>query len=681
MNIKTNWIRVIIFCYIPQLSFAEPLLIDINPVKVTATRVEKNIIDIPASVSYISQEKIQLGAEQVGLDESMTQVPGAFLLNSYNYAQDLRVSIRGFGARSSFGIRGIKIIIDGIPESLPDGQGSIDGVDIGSIHQISVIRGPSSSLYGNASGGAILIDTERGSESPFIELQDIYGGFNLNKKQFKIGGEINKLNYLLNISDTSVDGYREHSEFKNKQFNGRFEYSLTDSSSIISTVHHTDQPLANDPGGVTYEDFLVNPKQARTQNLNFKAGEKIKQTRIGLLYKKNLDNKSELEVKTYYTDRDFSNKLPFEDSGIVNLDRNFSGGGFRYIENLDFFKLKNRLLFGLDFDRQDDNRIRYNNILGERGIETFRQNELITSLGAYLQNEIKINNSVEITFGLRYDDIEFKVSDKFLSDGNDSGQIHFNELSPMISLSLKNKKNKNIYTTISKAFETPTTTEFANPDGGGFNQSISPQKSTNYEIGYKMRDNDNYIETALFYIDVEDELTPFEDPNQPGRTFYTNAGSSDRHGLEIMNTNKINDWLKYSISYTYSNFKYDSFKDINGKVHDGNYAPGIPKHMLNIDLSWSNNYGSFANFKTMYSSEIYADNSNKNIVSSYSVSNINLGRKVTYKDLDINLFLGIKNIFNERYNNNIRINAFGGRFFEPAPKRNTYTGITLEKKF
>ena len=366
MNIKTNWIRVIIFCYIPQLSFAEPLLIDINPVKVTATRVEKNIIDIPASVSYISQEKIQLGAEQVGLDESMTQVPGAFLLNSYNYAQDLRVSIRGFGARSSFGIRGIKIIIDGIPESLPDGQGSIDGVDIGSIHQISVIRGPSSSLYGNASGGAILIDTERGSESPFIELQDIYGGFNLNKKQFKIGGEINKLNYLLNISDTSVDGYREHSEFKNKQFNGRFEYSLTDSSSIISTVHHTDQPLANDPGGVIYEDFLVNPKQARTQNLNFKAGEKIKQTRIGLLYKKNLDNKSELEVKTYYTDRDFSNKLPFEDSGIVNLDRNFSGGGFRYIENLDFFKLKNRLLFGLDFDRQDDNRIRYNNILGER---------------------------------------------------------------------------------------------------------------------------------------------------------------------------------------------------------------------------------------------------------------------------------------------------------------------------
>ena len=219
-------------------------MIDINPVKVTATRVEKNIIDIPSSVSNISQEKIQLGAEQVGLDESMTQVPGAFLLNSYNYAQDLRVSIRGFGARSSFGIRGIKIVIDGIPESLPDGQGSIDGVDIGSIHQISVIRGPSSSLYGNASGGAILIDTERGSKLPFIELQDIYGGFNLNKKQFKIGGEINKLNYLLNISDTSVDGYREHSEFKNKQFNGRFEYSLTDSSSIISTVHHTDQPLA-----------------------------------------------------------------------------------------------------------------------------------------------------------------------------------------------------------------------------------------------------------------------------------------------------------------------------------------------------------------------------------------------------------------------------------------------------
>ena len=182
LNIKIQCVTLIIFCFIFQSSHADPLVIIINPVKIDATRIEKNILDIPASVTHIGKEKIQLGTEQVGLDESMSQVPGTFFLNRYNYAQDLRISIRGFGARSSFGIRGIKIIVDGIPETLPDGQGSIDGIDIGSISEINVIRGPSSSLYGNASGGAILIETERGTKLPFVEFRNTYGDFNLDKQ-------------------------------------------------------------------------------------------------------------------------------------------------------------------------------------------------------------------------------------------------------------------------------------------------------------------------------------------------------------------------------------------------------------------------------------------------------------------------------------------------------------------
>ena len=681
LNIKIQWVVAITCCFVIQSSLADPLVIVINPPKVNATRVEKNIIDIPASVSHIGKEKIQLGTEQVGLDESMSQVPGIFFLNRYNYAQDLRVSIRGFGARSSFGIRGIKIIVDGVPETLPDGQGSIDGIDIGSIYKINVIRGPSSSLYGNASGGAIIIETERGSKLPFIELRNTYGDFNLNKQQFKIGGETENLNYLLNISNTSVDGYRDNSEFENKQFNGRFEYFLSDTSSIVSTIHHTDQPLANDPGGITAADVATNPRQARTQNLNFQAGEKVKQTRFGLVYKTQLGRSRDIEVRTYNTSRDFSNKLPFQNGGIVNLDRSFYGGGLKYTEESKLGKYQNRLLIGIDYDRQDDNRSRYNNLSGIKGNQTLKQNELITSLGAYLQNETKLNDMSEITLGIRHDDVTFDVTDKFLGDGDDSGKINLNEFSPMIGISVKASSNTNIYATVSKAFETPTTTEFANPSGGGFNQAIKPQKSTNYEIGVKTFNSKYSFEAAVFQIDVEDELTPFEDSEQPGRTFFTNAGSSDRHGFELINTRRFNDQFEFSTTYTYSDFKFNHFRDAGGVVYDGKRIPGIPKNLLNFNLSWSNESGSYANLDTTFTGKFYADNGNQNKVNSYRVSNLRLGKNFIRNDLDIGFYLGVNNIFNEKYNSNIRINAYGNRYFEPAPKQNVFFGITVNKKF
>ena len=681
LNIKILWVTAITFCFVTQSSFADPLIIVINPPKVNATRVEKNIINIPASVSHIGKEKIQLGTEQIGLDESMGKVPGVFFLNRYNYAQDLRLSIRGFGARSSFGIRGVKIIVDGIPETLPDGQGSIDGVDIGSIYKINVIRGPSSSLYGNASGGAILIETERGSKLPFIELRNTYGDFNLNKQQLKIGGETANLNYLLNISNTSVDGYRENSEFENKQFNGRFEYSLSGKSSIVSTIHHTDQPLANDPGGITAEDVTTNPRQARSQNLNFQAGEKVKQTRLGLVYKTQLNKSRAIEVRTYNTNRDFSNKLPFQNGGIVNLDRSFYGGGLKYTEEGNLGKYQNRLLLGIDYDRQDDNRSRYNNLLGVKGTQTFQQDELITSLGAYFQNETKLNDISEITLGLRHDNVAFDVTDKFLADGDDSGKINLNEFSPMVGISLKASSNTNIYATVSKAFETPTTTEFANSSGGGFNQTIKPQKSTNYEIGIKTFNNKYSFEAAIFQTDVKDELTPFEDSEQPGRTFFTNAGSSDRHGLELTSIRRFYDRFEFSTTYTYSDFKFNHFRNTGGEIYDGKRIPGIPKNLLNFNLSWSNESGAYANLDTTFTGEFYADNGNQTKVDSYTVSNLRLGKNFIRNDLDIGFYLGVNNIFNEKYNSNIRINAYGTRYFEPAPKQNVFFGITVNKKF
>jgi len=298
--------------FVSSLSVAQGAGLGPIVIVITPTRVEKISDEIPAAISVIGQAEIQLGSEQLGLDESLGRVPGLFTLNRYNFAQDLRLSIRGFGARSSFGIRGIKVIVDGIPETLPDGQGSVDGIDIGSASQITVIRSPSSSLYGNASGGAILIESERGPMIPFAEARVTFGDYNFKKQQLKTGGDTGKLNYLLNLSDTTIDGYRDHSKFENTQLNTRLEARLSTTSSLLTTIHHTDQPAADDPGGLTSAEAASDPTQARAQNLSFDAGEELKQTRIGLLYKTSLSENHDLEARIYNTDRDFSNKLPLQ---------------------------------------------------------------------------------------------------------------------------------------------------------------------------------------------------------------------------------------------------------------------------------------------------------------------------------------------------------------------------------
>ncbi len=649
----------------------------LGPITITATRVEKAVDEIPAAVSVVGQDDIQLGNEQLGLDESLGGVPGLFMLNRYNFAQDLRASIRGFGARSSFGIRGIKIIVDGIPETLPDGQGSVDGIDIGSARQITVIRGPASSLYGNASGGAILVESEKGPVVPFASARATVGDFGFYNSQVKTGGESGRLNYLLNLSDTSTDGYREHSEYENTQLNGRFEFTLDDNSSLLATLHHTDQPLANDPGGLTAADAELDPEQAWAPNVTFDAGEALEQTRLGLLYKTSLSENRGFEARVYNTQRDFSNKLPFVNGGAVDLDRNFTGAGIKFTLPGELGGRPNRLLLGMDYDRQDDDRRRFDNLSGTLGAQTFDQNELVTSAGVYLQNETRLNDKAELTLGIRYDDVEFDVDDDFLADGDDSGEIDFDQASPMVGVSVGLDGATRFYATISTAFETPTTTEFANPAGGGFNQSLEPQESTNYEIGIKRQTGEQRFELALFHIDVDNELTPFE---LMGRRFFENAGKSTRDGLELSYSRNLARQIGLTLAYTYSDFEFDRFTYVNGDVFDGNRIPGIPQDLLYVDLSWFGQGGYYATWDITYTGELYADNANQDKVDSSQVSNLRVGYNGFFGDWEVSPFLGVNNLFDENYNSNIRINAFGGRYFEPAPERNAYVGILIRTR-
>ncbi len=664
----------------PQEDTARSIL---EPVTVEATRLDSDPDEVPAAISVVGKDDVQLARQQIGLDESLVAIPGLFLQDRYNFAQDLRISIRGFGARAAFGIRGVRIVVDGIPETLPDGQGGVDSIDLGSVQQIEVIRGPVSSLYGNASGGVINIVSERGPEIPFVESRLSTGEFDFGKHQLKFGGDTGRFNYLVNVSDMDFEGYREHSDTENTQLNGNFGYQIDDSSDLRLTLNLTDQPLADDPGGLTREEAEADPRAANQTNVDFNAGEALDQQKIGLVYTKSFGELHELQLRNYYVWRDFLNRLPFADGGAVVLERLFAGGGASYTYSGDLWGRSNRLMLGVDLERQDDDRFRFDNNMGTLGALVFDQNEEVTSSGLFVQNEWDVLTDVVLTLGVRRDEVEFDVTDRFLGDGDDSGSRSFSETSPMIGLLYAAAPSMNFYAKVSTAFETPTTTEFANPGGaGGFNPDIDPQLATNYEVGVKgtIGERSRY-QAALFSIDVEDELIPFELADQPGRDFFANAGESSRRGVELAFVSQPLDGLQISFAYTYSDFAFDEFMSDAGDDFAGNTIPGVPENLLYGEVGYSHSSGFYTSLDALSVDNVFLNNANTESSDSYVVSNLRAGFLGHSGDWEFAPFVGINNLTNKAYPGNTRINAFGGRFFEPAPDRHFYGGISVRYDF
>jgi len=646
----------------------------LDEIVVSATRMETSVREAARSISIVDKDRIQLGTQQLGLDESLAGVPGLYMQNRYNFAQDLRISLRGFGARSSFGIRGIKVLVDGIPETLPDGQAGVDSIDIGSAQSIEVLRGPASSLYGNASGGVISITSELGSATPYLEGRVAGGEFGYAQLQFKSAGQLGSSDYLFNVSRTELDGYRDHSRAEGSVLNSKLGVPLGESDRLIFSLNLTDQPQADDPGGINAAQAAADPSSARDRNLQFDGGESLEQQRFGMIYERERDSGS-LTLRNYYAWREFANKLPFVSGGSVDLDRFFYGVGAQY----SFGRLPDALSLsvGIDYDKQDDDRKRFDNNDGVIGAMVFDQNEEVDSTGVYLQGQYKLNDAWSILAGLRYDEISYNVTDNYLVDGDSSGVLDFDEVSPSLALNYQMESGV-LFASYSSSFETPTTTELANPDAsGGFNPSLNPQTADNFEIGYKRSEGNLYYELAVFTIDLEDELVPFELAAFPGRTFYANAGSSSRHGIEAAVARSFDNGLRIDASYTWSDFNFDNFVDDNGNDFSGNQLPGLPEHFGYLGLTYAAESGLAGTLEAVYSGELVANNANTAEVPSYTVANFRMSHELETGRWIIRPYFGINNIFDEGYNSNIRINAFGARYFEPAPGRNFYAGVVV----
>jgi len=653
---------------------------------VTATRIPTEWSRMGLAVGRVGQDDLQLGRQQLGLDESLVNIPGLFLQNRYNFAQDLRISIRGFGARANFGIRGIKLFADDIPLTMPDGQGNVDSIDIGSAQSVEVIRGPVSAIYGSAGGGVINIATEDGPETPFLSARISAGAYDYRLAQAKAGGQSGALNWFVNLSDTELDGYRAQSRYKRTLLNSKFRYDFGADASLTVVFNATDSPRAEDAGALTAAEVMRDRRQAAPRNVQFKADEGLKQQKLGLVWRHRLNDTNDYLLRAYAIRREFWNLLPFDinsngQGGSVDLDRKVAGIGGQWSWQTPMGgAADNQLVLGFDVDDQRDLRKRFANNQGVIGALTTSQDEDVSSRSVYLEDVLAVTPRLTLTAGVRYDHMKYEVTDR--TAGNGSGQTKFDQVSPMFSIAWSRSRQLNLYANLSTSFDPPAITELANPEGpSGFNRALDPQKATNYEIGARgwVGQRARY-ELALFHIDVKDEIVPFELEGS-GQAFYHNAGQSTHKGLEAGVDLDLAPGLTGSIAYTWSDFAFKTFTDLDGSVYDGNRIPGIPKQQFHLALNWQHASGFYAGWDSLIVGAFFADNANAVKTSSYSVSDVRGGYRWTYRDWEFQPFLGVSNVFDEKYMGNIRINAAFGRYYEPAPERNAYAGAEFRFVF
>jgi iron complex outermembrane recepter protein len=652
---------------------------DLKPVTVSAYRLESTDLATPLSLTNIASYRLQNGQQQLALDESLAAVPGVFVQNGTNFAQDVRVSIRGFGSRSAFGIRGIKILVDGFPETSPDGQGQVDNIDPATVTSLSVIRGSTAGLYGNASGGQISFKTLNFKEINHVEMAATAGSFGFQKYQFSGGGKFSKALMAFNSTYTRIDGFREHSAMKNLLLNGGIFLPIDSTFDITIAANYSNSPEAQDAGALTVAEVEADRSAARERNVTFDAGEDLWQGRAGISLTKRFSKKDQINARIFSTQRRFSARLPIVPAEIVELKRFFNGLNINYLHSGRILKLPWELNLGVELEHQNDDRQRYLNEAGKKGSLLLDQRELFTTAGIFLSQKISLTERLQFFPGVRFDAMRLSVEDQFKADGNDSGEKTYAVFNPILGLSYQFALPLNLFANASTGFETPTFTEFANPAGsGGFNPDLNPQKSKNFEIGAKgvLAGGRIKYEAAIFHIRLTDELIPFEDATQGGRTFYRNAGKSVRNGLELGFGSYLGKGFYFYGNYTLSDFRFREYVSGNDDL-DGNLLPGVPRRLAYAEFRYFKSSGFHFTQTFQLVDPQYVDDLNTTKTDTYVLANFRAGYRQRFEKWMLEPFLGVNNLFDAGYYANIRINGFGGRYYEPAPGIHFFGGLKV----
>lgn len=652
---------------------------DAADIVVTSPILERNLYDTPAAMSVIKREPIHEAQPKLKLDETLSQVPGIFLQNQENFAQGERIAIRGFGARAPFGVRGVTVMVDGIPYTLPDGQAQLDAIDLDTAERIEVIRGPASVLYGNAAGGVISVTTADGRRQADQTSVRVTGGSNdFGKLSIKNSGSNGPWSHSISASALNYEGYRDQAKVEKYLFNTKLRRELGNDRSVTAIINLLQNPRSEDPGALTAEQVEADRSQAGKFTEKFDTGQTVDQQVLGLQYQDLSAGPGELRIKTFYMRRNFEQQLPYPGDSRIDYDRNYFGARTDYRQSLELAGLPFRYVAGVEAREQRDDRIRREmSFGGELQDVTADELQTATALGAFAQGDLSLTDQLVLSVGGRFDRIRLKVDDDFASDGNQSGNRTFREWSGSTGLSYRYLDSHQAYANISTAFETPTFSEFANPTGvGGLNPETEPQKSLNHELGLRGQLNNGVdYDLALFWVNVRDELIPYELSGSDDRTFYRNAGDTTRKGFEAAVGWLFTPSWRIDSALTLANYEFDTYR-AGGNSYGGNRLPGLPEQTWSNRLQWHGLGGTFATLETRYIGDMVADDANEVKVDDYWLVNLRGGNNLyAGRNLLLKGFVGIRNLGDKDHFANVRINASNDRYFEPASGRTWYAGL------
>lgn len=712
---RTLYLVLLIGCVLQTPALAEEdvaetprINLRLPPLVITVTRGEQQGFDLPASIDVLDQADLQDGKPQVNVSEVLGRVPGIVVQNRQNYAQDLQISARGFGARTAFGVRGVRLIADGIPASNPDGQGQAATFNLGSAKRIEVLRGPFSAIYGNSSGGVIQIFTADGPEQPTAKAGLWFGSYDSEKSSIDIGGQAGTLNYVLDASRFKTNGYRQHSAATRDHVNGKLESAIGANGKLTVVVNALQQPETQDPLGLTKAQVDADPRQATSGALQFNTRKDITHAQAGVTYEHQLDTNDSLWFLGYGGTRKITQFLaipvgaqgaPTHPGGVIDFDRFFGGIGARWTHAGALGGAPLTVTFGVDYDTSDEEREGYQNFIGATlgviGALRRDEDDTVTALNEYVQAQWDLAPQWSISAGVRHTRVTFESDDHYIVGANpdDSGHVRHKNTSPVAGVVYKFTPTTNVYANAGRGFETPTFNElFYKPDGtSGLNFDLKPMKSNNYEVGVKTFIGlDTRVNLALFKIDSEREIVVAS--SSGGRTTFKNAGDTERAGLELSIDGRVGKDVNAYLAYTYLEARFaDSFTTCvsipctgaaTATVPADNELPGVPRNTLYGELAWSHAPSGFnAALEARWNDQVYVNDLNSEAAHSYIVVNVRAGLKQHYEHWKFSEFVRVDNLLDKKYIGSVIVGDTNSRFYEPAPERNYMMGWRAECAF
>ena len=698
---------------------------ELPAVTISVTRTEAKNFETPASVDVVTRSQIEDAKQQVNISEVLGTVPGLVANNRGNYAQDLQISSRGFGARTAFGVRGIRIYVDGIPGNSPDGQGQVSQIDLGSAKQIEVLRGPFSSIYGNSSGGVINVTTQEGGPDTVATTSLSGGSASSYRLAQKISGATGAFNYVLDVSRFQTDGWRDHSAAQKDNLNARIGFKLGDATQAVVVLNRVNLPDAQDAQGVTLAG-LATPKAVPPAVLTFDTRKSTAQTQLGLDISHRINAEHSLKLMGYGGQRDVTQYQSIalaaqtaatSAGAVVDFGRDYKGMEGRWTFKRSLANGPLLLHAGFTADRLNEQRRGFENFTASTAVNpdplcingTVRlftcgvkgklrrdEDNTLQANDQYLQAQWWPSSDISLHAGVRRSSIKLQSQDKYIATGNpdDSGSVAYSGTTPMLSALYNLTERVNLYASWGKGFDAPTLNEIAyNPDStkSGLNLTLKPSRSQQFELGTKLQLASNAnVQVAVFRAKTEDEIVVLS--NNGGRSRFQNAGGTKRDGLELAYNNQFAKGWKTQWAYTYLRASYtDAFKACftttctlaqGVPVAAGNLIPGVPKQSVFADLAWTSaDAGMQAGVEWRATGQVTVNDLNNESAPGYGTVAARISFNQKLGNWTLREFARVDNLLAKSYVGSVIVNQASAQYYEPSPGRTWLLGIVGSYKF